>query len=756
EVPGLRGRVEIIRDRWGVPHIYADNLRDLFFGNGYAQAQDRLWQMEFNRRLASGRLSEVLGPGALEVDRLMRRIGFRRAAERDWSEAEADERAVTEAFAAGVNACIEGGALPIEFTVLRFRPEPWSPVDTLAFGRFMSWTLVGYWDTEIVRSWTIERFGAEVMAELEPRYPVGGPVIVPPGTEAKGAGPDMSDDYRAAAEAIGVAPGAMSNNWAVDGHKSATGKPLLANDPHLPLTMPSIWWEVHLDSPEVKAAGAGLPGVAGVIIGHNDRIAWGITAAMTDGDDLFVERVNPDNPSQYEYKGEWADGDVVREEIKVRGRSRPVVEEVLLTRHGPVISPAVKGETRTLSLRTTGLEPWRQMRALLMLMGARNWDEFREATAMWPAPPQNFAYADVEGNIGYQLAGLVPIRAKGYGVVPVPGWTDEYEWTGFIPADELPFAYNPPGHWVASANNKIVDDDYPYFLSATWADSPRQRRIIELLEAKEKLSADDFKAMQGDQASIPARELVPLMLAVEPRDEWGRRALTFLRAWDQVVSADSVGACVFELFFTHIVRRAVEEKLGSWADFFMGKGIHPSRPNGLFFVDAASWLSEKMRERPDWFEGKPWRQAMEEALADAVAELRKLLGDDVSRWQWGRLHTQSFRHPLGGVKALSRVFNRGPVPMGGDANTVWQSSYAPYRGYEVNSFTASWRQIIDLADFNRSQAVIPTGQSGHPGSRHYSDMVGMWQRVEYHPMPWDREEVEKHARGRLELSPDGY
>lgn len=752
---GLQSRLEIIRDRWGVPHIYASNLPDLFFAMGYAQAQDRLWQMEFNRRLASGTLAEVLGEPALEIDRLLRRIGFRRAAEREWPQAPELERTAAEAFAAGVNAYLERGPLPVEFTVLRYRPQPWHPLDSLTFGRFMGWTLAGNWDSEILRSWTIERFGPEVMAELEPRYPQGGPLIVPPGTEAKGAGPDLTEDYRQVAEIVGLVGRAMSNNWAVDGEKSATGKPLLANDPHLPLTMPSIWWEAHLESPELRAAGAALPGVPAIIIGHNQRIAWGVTAAIVDGDDLYVERVDPENPGRYEYQGQWLEGELIREEIRVRGRSRPLVEEVLVTRHGPVISPAIKGETRILALRSVALEPSQQLQGQMMLLRAGNWEEFREALRLWPVPPLNFAYADVDGNIGYQLAGLVPIRAKGYGMVPAPGWTGEYEWTGFVPFEELPSAYNPPTHWVASANNKIVDDDYPYFLSATYADSPRQQRIIELLEGKPKLSREDFKAMQGDLLSIPARELLPQLLQVTPRDEWCRRALTFLRAWDYVLAPDSVAACIFELFLTHLVRRALEEKLGSWSDFFMGRGIHPLKPDSLFYYDAPSWLREKMRERPDWFQGKSWQEVMEEALAAAVAELRRLLGDDMSRWQWGRLHTQTFRHPLGQVRALSRLFNRGPVPVGGDSNTVWQAAYSPYRGYDVNSFTASYRQIIDLADFNRSLAVLPSGQSGHPGSRHYGDMINLWRRVDYHPLPWDREEVERHAAGRLVLQPEG-
>jgi penicillin amidase len=754
ETKGLRSTVEIIRDRWGVPHIYADNPHDLFFAVGYAQAQDRLWQMDFNRRLASGRLAETLGEPALEIDRLIRRVGLRRAAETDWETASEEERTVLEAFSAGVNAYLKRGRLPLEFTLLRARPERWQPVDSLAFGRMFGWALAGNWDSEITRSWTIERFGAKLMAELEPKYAAGAPLIVPPGAEAQGVNIDLTEDFHQMEEIAGLVGQGMSNNWAVDGEKSVTGKPLLASDPHLALGMPSTWWEMHADSPDLKAAGVGIPGMPGVFMGHNDRIAWGMTAAMTDGDDLFVEQINPDNPYQYRYKGEWADGEVVREEIKVRGRAQPVVEDVLITCHGPVISPAIKGETRTLALKSVALEPAHQIQQQTMLMRARDWGEFRDVLSEWPFPSLNFAYADVEGNIGYQLAGRTPVRGQGHGVVPAPGWSGEYDWTGFVPFDELPNAYNPPTHWVASANNKIVDDDYPHFLSASYADGFRQQRIIEMLEEKEKLSVGDFEAMHGDQVSIPARELVPLILQLEPKDEWSRRALTFLRAWDYTLAADSAAASVYEMFYVHLVRRALEEKLGSWSDFFMGKGIHPLRRNGLFFNAAHSWLMDKMRERPAWFEGKTWHQVMEECLATSVAELRKLLGDEVSRWGWGRLHKQAFKHPLGEIRGLDRVFNRGPVPVGGDSNTVWQAAYAPYHGYEVNSFTPSWRQIIDLDDFNRSQAILPSGQSGHPGSRHYGDMIGMWSRAEYHPMLWDREEVEKHARGRLELSPN--
>ncbi len=750
---GLQEGAEIIRDRWGVPHIYASNLRDLFFAVGYAQAQDRLWQMDFNRRLASGRLAEVLGEPALEIDRMTRRIGFRRAAELDARTALDEERVVLESFAAGVNAYIERCKLPLEFSILRYRPDPWKPADTLSFGRFLGWTLAGNWDSELVRSWTIERYGAKVMAEFEPVYPEGAPLIVPPGTEASGVRPDLSRDFEQVEEIVGLIGQGLSNNWAVDGQKSATGKPLLAGDPHLPLSIPGIWWELHIDSPQLKAAGVGVPSMPGVFMGHNGRIAWAMTAAVCDGDDFFVERVNPDDSAQYQREGKWVDGEVIHEEIKVRGRKEHVVEDVLITKHGPVVSPAIQGEPRTLALSTVATQPSRQVQAQVSLMAAQNWDGFREALRLWPFPSLNFAYADVDGNIGYQLAGLVPARGKGQGVVPQPGWDPEYDWTGFLPFDELPHAYNPPTHWVASANNKIVDEDYPHFLSANWADSFRQARIIEMLEAKEKLGVNDFKQMQADQTSIPARDLVPVMLQLEPKDAWAQRALTFIKTWDMRVTSDSAAACIYEAFFANLVRKATEEKLGNWADFLMGRGIHPIRRNGMFFNVAHGWLMDKMKGQPDWFQGRTWMEVMEEALVAAVTELREKLGDEVSAWQWGRLHKQQFKHPLGEVRGLDRVFNRGPVPVGGDANTVWQAAYTPYHGYDLNSFSASWRQIIDLADFNRSQAVLPSGESGHPGSRHYSDMLPLWKKVEYHPMPWDRAEVEAHAEGRTELTP---
>ncbi len=752
---GLDSPVEVFRDRWGVPHIYAGSVKDAMFAQGYVHAQDRLWHMELARRAASGSLAEVFGPVALDADRLLRRVGLRRAAEAELAQVAEEMRENVESYAAGVNAFIEGNRnrLPPEFLILRFRPQPWTPVDGLTIGKFVGWSLSGNWDTEIVRSWIVERLGPEEAARMEPGYPVGAPLIVPPGAECRGLGAPLLEELRKVQELVG-AGGGGSNNWVVDGHKSVTGKPLLANDPHLPLQMPSIWYEVHLNGGGANVIGASIPGVPGVIIGHNDRIAWGVTNTMTDGDDLFVEQINPDDPRQYAYGGKWVDGDLVREEIRVRGRREPVVEEVLVTRHGPIIGPSIPGERRALALRTVVAEPGQHAQSILLLNSAGKWEEFREALRLWPAPAQNFVYADVEGNIGYQMAGLVPLRAKGQGLVPSPGWTGEYEWKGFVPFDELPSVLNPPTHYVATANNKIVDDDYAYFLGAEYLDGYRIQRIVELLEAREKHSLEDFRSIQGDVYSIPGRELVQHLLGLQPADQDARRALNFLRVWDYQLSPDSVAATIVEAFFLQMLRNTVAVKLGPLTDYFVGKEVHPAVPDSFYLQRSASWLLGLMKEAPaDWFAGRSWPEVMEQSLEEAVAALRRQLGEDMSRWTWGRVHYAPFEHVLGRVRALQPLFNRGPVPVGGDMNTVAQASYVGSRPFAVHSYTASYRQIIDLSDLNRSVAILPGGQSGHPASRHYGDMIDAWRRVEYHPMLFDRGEIERQAEGRLTLMP---
>jgi penicillin amidase len=470
QIDGLRDKVEIIRDKSGVPHIYAQNQDDLYFAQGYVHAQDRLWQLEFNRRVAAGRLSEILGSATVETDTYLRTLGMYRTAQAEVAALDPETKVILEAYAKGINAFVAShqDSLPLEFVILGFKPEPWTPADTLGWGKVLAQNLGGNMDMEIWRARAIARLGADRVADLEPGYPAEGPFIVPELGGTSSLTPD--DAYVGWAEAGSLDAGALlaladrqsavnalliaadwqnigrdvistegigSNNWVLAGSRTQSGKPLLANDPHLGIQMPSIWYEIHLSGGGIDVIGASFPGAPAVIIGHNQRIAWGVTNVGPDVQDLFIERMNPQNPKQYQFQGQWVDAKVINEEIKVKGAASRQLE-ILVTRHGPVVTPILKGVTETLALRWTALDPGTIFRSVRMLNQAKDWNEFRTALSYWDVPSQNFIYADVDGNIGYQTPGRIPIRAKGNGSVPAPGYSGEYEWTGFVPFDELP------------------------------------------------------------------------------------------------------------------------------------------------------------------------------------------------------------------------------------------------------------------------------------------------------------------------------
>ena len=744
-VPGLKSRVEIYRDRWGVPHIYADNIEDLFFAQGYVHAQDRLWQMEFVRRIGHGTLSEVLGEATLDKDRFLRTIGLRRAAEADLALLDEETRLVLESYARGVNAFIEShwDRLPLEFILLGFKPAPWKPVDSLVWGEIMSWELGRNWRMELLRAKLIQKLGEGKAQELIPPYPEDGPLIVPP--EAKGysllGNPSLPPDEG----------GLASNNWVVDGAKSATGKPLLSNDPHLAIQMPSIWYEIGLHGGGFDVVGASFPGAPGVVIGHNNHIAWGVTNAGPDVQDLYIEKVNPDNPHQYEYKGKWEDMEVIEEEIKVKGRAEPERLEVRITRHGPIISEVVEGLKQPLALRWTALEGIQLLRSVLLLDRARNWEEFREALRYWDVPSQNFVYADVDGNIGYQMPGRIPIRAKGQGLVPVPGWTGEYEWEGYIPFEELPSLYNPPTHYIVTANNKIVPDDYPYFISYEWNAPYRAQRIAELLAAKDKLSVEDFERIQADVYSIPGERFCRYLLRLKPQGWLQERAMKQLRAWDFRNGADSTGAAIFQVFYLKLVENTFADELGEelLKDYLGAKmGVLHHMALERIIDDA---------DNP-WFDdvSTPERETRDEivrrSFQEALDFLGRRFGDHPEQWAWGRLHQAAFEHPLGVVKPLHLIFNRGPFPYGGSGFTVNAASFDYEEPFAVKRI-ASYRQIVDLSDFANSLSMHTTGQSGQPFHKHYADMISSWRAVEYHPMLFDRERIAADREGLLILIP---
>ena len=760
---GLTGPVEIIRDRWGVPHIYAANEHDGFFAQGFVHAQDRLWQMEVNRRLAAGRLSEMLGGLALDTDRTARTFGFDRLGRADWKLLPEEDRQLIQAYGAGVNAFLSSPAgkrgRPIEFTLLRHTPEPWRHEDTLAFSRVMSWQLSHAWYSEIVRAQLIATVGPERAAELEITDAPGNPCVLPAGIEVNqlpgGMLPGAEDPF--------LKRQMGSNSWAVSGARSATGHPVLCNDMHLPLTVPDIWYEVHLEAGDLRVTGVSVPGLPGVLAGHNAHIAWGITLAFTDCEDLFAEKFDPDNPRRYQFAGEWPEAEMIPETIRVKGRAEPHVEPVTVTRHGPVISDVIGEPAQRLAVSSMALRPCPVFHGWFALNRARNWGEFVEAMRSIEAPQLNITYADVDGNIGYWVTGKVPIRAKGQGSVPAPGWTGEYEWIGEVPFEEMPHALNPAAGYLVHCNNRIVPDDYPYFLGSAWMNGYRARRLAELIEDAPKVTAADCRAMQMDVTCLPGLEFVRLVREAFPQTGGAKEtgdlglALDLLGAWDGRLSTDTVGGALYEVARAALVRALFEPALGpELAARWLGRAFHPilKATHEFYGHDTVTLL--RLLDDPGswWVTQAGGREALlRRGLAEAVARLRSELGPDPAGWQWGRLHRITFPHALGVQKPLDRVFNRGPLPIGGDTDTPLQTASLRGPAYENDAWSPSMRHIIDLGDLAGAQAVFPIGQSGQLGSPHYDDLAGMWSRGEYYPMLWTRDQVEAHAEARLTLAP---
>jgi penicillin amidase len=773
---GLQAETTVIRDSWGVPHIYAANTHDLYFTQGYIHAQDRFWQMEFWRRQGSGRLSEILGESAVDIDRFIRTVGWHRTAAQELETLSAEDLAVLEDYAEGVNAYISThkGQMGLEFTMLgftgvRFEPEPWEPLHTLTWAKAMAWDLGGNRTSELLRAQIAARLGTAAVEALMPPYPDDYPVIVPhPLTEATlDAVPDVAlEPHFLGEEATGLG----SNNWVIAGERTDTGMPLLANDPHLGIQMPSIWYEIGLHCEPVGAkcpinvGGSSFAGVPGVIIGHNDHVAWGVTNLGPDVQDLFVEKVNPENPNQYEYEGAWEDMEVVREEIVVAGEDDPVVVDVRITRHGPIINDVVGGPEEEwsfgwepLAFSWTALEPGTLVHSILLLDQASNWEEFREALSYWDAPSQNFVYADVEGNIGYQSPGRIPIRAAGDGSMPVPGWTDEYEWEGYIPFDGLPRAFNPEEGYIVTANNAVVGPDFEHFLTNDWAPGYRARRIVELVEADTSISMENIQAMQGNSSPIWAEDVLPHLLVL-PVTDTGRsakeerrlgEALELLRMWDRRADRDSAGAALFEAFRLRLIDLTFGDELGeqllSRARTDLGVALV-----GILEDEATPWFDDVTTKGTETRE-----EILLLALEQAVEELTDTLGRNMDKWRWGDLHTATFTNQsLGqsGIDFIENIFNRGPVPVDGTIATVNNTGYSLSDPYGVRT-VPSYRQIVDLDDLTRSVSMHTTGQSGHPYHTHYDDMIDPWRDIEYHPMLWQRADVEADAEGTLLLRP---
>ena len=748
-VRGLREDVEIIRDIYGVPHIYATNEPDLFFALGYAMAQDRFWQMEFFRRLGHGRLSEVFGKDFVKADRYLRMITAAGVNKKIPNEL----AFILQSFTGGVNAYLEThpDRLPFEFTVLGYTPEPWEVDDYLAVVKVMNWILSMGWKVDLTAARILEKVGEKRLREAFPGWPHDAPLII--SKEAKtllvSSNPAL-ETTRVVDRLITLPAAAASNNWAIAGVKSATGKPILANDPHLELTNPSVWWEVHLVCPTINASGFALPGTPGIAIGHNRYVAWGITNVMVDDVDFYIERTNPENPRQYWYKDHWNDMQVLAETIPIKGDD-PVTTEILVTRHGPIVNEIQEGsQEKPLSARWAFTECLQPIKAAYLLLKAENIQEVKEALRYWELPSQNFVFADVKGNIGYWCCATIPIRSTGDGILPMPGWNGEYEWKGYVPFNERPHLVNPAEGFVATANNKIVSGDYPYMISHYWEPLDRITRIRQLLTTKKKLTVEDFKEMHQDIYNVLAAEMIPTMIQViENRFSDQEATKTMLSQWDFTMAKDSVGACLFEVTLRKMMDNIFKDELGEelFEEYLNTFNFPPRAIRMMVRKGASSWFDDI---------NTPETETMEDIIArsliQALVELKEIIGSDMNTWTWGHIHTLTFEHVLGKKKPLDRIFNLGPFPVGGSHLTI-NNKYYPYNNPYHANLGASARLIVDFSNINNSLHVLPTGESGHLKSPHYRDQIDLYLNGGYHPAWTDRTALENHKEKTLILKP---
>ncbi len=712
KIPGLKQPVEILRDTWGVPHIYAKNTDDLFFAQGWITAKDRLFQIDLWRRQGTGKLAEVLGESAVARDRIARLVRFRGDWNAEWASYSPDTKQIATAFANGINAYIKGlsGKRPIEFEVAGYDPGLWAPEDVVA--RVAGLLMTRNASNEVSTSLEVSRFGAELIEKMSPPDPFV-KLQPPKGLELSWITRDIIRDY---SQAVGnVRLGEQgSNNWVVSGAKSATGKPILANDPHRPILLPSLRKTVHLVAPGWNAIGAGEPALPGIALGHNEHIAFGFTIVGIDQQDLYVEKLNPANPNQYRWKGAWKDFDVERQQIAVKGRG-PQAVELKYSVHGPVIHED-RAKSLAYALKWVGAEPGGAgYLAALRVARATNWKEFRDAAALYKVPSENLVYADTKGNIGWIASGWSPVRKNWTGLFPVPGDNGEYEWDGYLPIDRHPQEYNPARNFIATANHKILPEGYKEQLSYNWAPPYRYQRIAEVLGQPKKFTVADFEALQQDVLSVPARRFQAVLKKYQPARH--AEIVRELLAWDGRLTMESRAAAIYEMWI-------------AWL------------PSALFGEDSRSkfpTLEVTLRE----LETRPNPRALDLSLEAALGELRKQFPHP-EQWKWGSLHKVELRHPLG-----KPAFHLPAMSRPGDAHTVNSTSGNGFR----QTSGASYRQIVDLADWDRSVMTNVPGESGDPASPHYKDLYEPWAKGQYHPLPYSRKAVEQALGERIALEP---
>ncbi|WP_327136100.1 penicillin acylase family protein (plasmid) [Streptomyces sp. NBC_01343] len=817
-VAGLHGKVTVARDGSGVPQIYADDPHDLFLAQGFVHAQDRFWEMDIRRHITSGSLSELFGESQVETDSLIRTMGWRRVAEQEVALLDPQSRANLDAYAAGVNSYLaghKGADLGVEYPLLKlggldYGPAPWTPADSVSWLKAMAWNLNATLSDQVRHALLAATLTDAQVDSLFPTYDFSRwrPIVSPgdsqgtvpeapagPAASAAATAPTAATAATAATTAsYGPMAGASdalsgidkvlgprgsgigSNSWVVAGSRTTTGKPLLANDPHLSPSMPGVWYQggLHCNTTgpacPYDVSGFGFAGMPGVIVGHNGDIGWGVTNLAPADTDLFVERITG---SAYAYKGEQRPLETRQEVLKVAGGPDRTIT-VRSTVHGPVISdafpkaktlaaegriPGVERESGggaeyAVAMRWSALDPGRTMDAVFQLDTAKDWDSFRAAAALFSSPAQNLVYADRQGHIGYQAPGRIPVRGKGEGRWPVPGWTGEYDWQGFVPFDALPRSFDPASGYIVTANNAAAGPQYPYNLTRNWGDGYRSERIAQLIEKAGKLDATAMQRIQLDDHNENAAALTPYLLAVTPGKD-ARAAQDLLRGWDFGQGADSAAAAYFNAVWSNLLKLTFYDELdGNKAQLHVdGGGLWYDIVRKLLTSpDDAWWRNAKdprgLRTRDD---------VLRAALDDAAKELSGRLGPDPAKWRWGALHTLTLRNDTlgtGGPAPVQWLLNHEPVQVGGGSATVDATGWDASKGYEVN-WVPSMRMVVDFADFDASRWINLTGASGHAFNDHYDDQTELWRRGETLPWPSSRSAVTTATKDRLTLRPEG-
>lgn len=733
-LPGLKEPVEVYWDDHGIPHVYARNPHDLYMSQGYLTAQERLWSMDYVRRVAVGRTAEILGDQVLHLDKHFRTLGLRRSAEASWALYSEESQAHLQAYAEGVNARIREGRLPLEFTLLRYRPAEWTAIDSISVSKYIAYNLSGNWDRELFRAHLVKSVGAKFAAEL---------FWLPPDErrleELEHLDlPDFDELLSIAAATLNETSG--SNGWVVSGSKTQTGASMLANDPHLAVATPAVWYEMHLVGPgDIDVVGVSFPGVPGIMLGQNKDIAWGTTNLLADQQDVYLHRMNPDAPDEYLLDGAWQKAERVVEEIRVRGKAAPVTHEVLITRQGPIIARSTGPDRTAVALYWAALEPTTDIEAFLRINRARGWSDFREALRQYTAPAQQFLFAGRDGKIAWRAGGKIPIRQAADGQAPIPGWDSGLLWSEYIPFDDLPEMVDPPEGFLVASNHGVLPENFPANVVSGWLPPYRSLRLRERLMGATNLTVDKMAAIQMDCVNVHARASLELLLnalqeglrqgkVAESLNPTEKRALLILSGWDGCEGDGAPEPALWHQWYLFLVEGIFRPRMGlQLFDQFVACGMPMQITDRLIrhVVEGGEslWLP---REGEDSL-----RRVALRSFRRAVAFLAAKQGSQPDRWRWGREHTVRFDHVLAaGVSSLKWLVGLGPFAISGSTHTLNNRQLSQLNPFRVN-VAPTWRHIADLSPLHESQRILAPGQSGHPLSPHFADQLQVWLKGEY-------------------------